>query len=267
MRVNLIGGGNMAQALLFGMLERKAAKGLRVGVADPDDGIRRRLEATGGVDAVPDASGLPAADVTVIAVKPFHLSEAVRPWTPDGMVVSVVAGARIATIARLLGGHGRIVRAMPNTPALFGKGVTGLFAAPEVSPPDRAAAETLFTAVGATVWVGREDDLDSVTAVSGSGPAYVFRFFEALEQAALACGLGEEDARTLALSTVEGAVHMLGNSGKSAAELRAAVTSKGGTTAAALAVLQECGFAETVAEAVKAAKQRSREIADETDRG
>lgn len=265
MRVNFVGGGNMAQALLSGLLAAKDA-GHAIRVADPDPGIREKLGKPGGVTAVEKAAALSPADVTVFAVKPFHLADAARDWAPDGgIVVSVVAGALTSTISRLLGGHGRIVRAMPNTPALFGKGITGLYAAEGVPPGDRATAEGLFTAVGSVLWVEREDVLDAVTAVSGSGPAYVFRFFEALEQAARERGFGEEDARRLALSTVEGAVHMLANSGKSAEELRVAVTSKRGTTEAALNVLEERGFLEGVCAAVEAAEKRAGEIAEETD--
>jgi pyrroline-5-carboxylate reductase len=181
----------------------------------------------------------------------------------DVLFITIAAGIRLADLARWLGGRGRLVRAMPNTPALVHAGITGLYAPPGVAQGDRTTAETLLAAVGATLWFERESDLDVVVAVSGSGPAYVFYAIEALEAAARDLGLAEGASRSLALWTFVGATKLAIERGEDPATLRAQVTSKGGTTEAALKVLEASGVKGHFAAAVKAACERSRELGDE----
>jgi len=203
--------------------------------------------------------------VLVLAVKPQQMraaASAAAPHLGDALVVSIAAGIRLADLARWMGGRKRLVRAMPNTPALVHAGITGLHAGADVGPDDRQAAEDLLAAVGATLWFEREGDLDAVTAVSGSGPAYVFYAIEALERAARELGLAEGAARSLALWTFVGATKLAIERGEEPAKLRAQVTSKGGTTERALEVLEAAGVADRFVEAVKAACERSRELGE-----
>jgi len=182
-------------------------------------------------------------------------------------VISIAAGIRLADLARWIGGRERLVRAMPNTPALVHAGITGLYAGAPVRADDRQAAEDLLAAVGSTLWFERESDLDVVTAVSGSGPAYVFYAMEALERAARDLGLAEGAARSLALWTFVGAAKLAIERGEDPARLRAQVTSRGGTTERALEVLEAAGVKERFVEAVKAACERSRELGEALGRG
>jgi pyrroline-5-carboxylate reductase len=163
-------------------------------------------------------------------------------------------------MSRWLGGHRKLVRTMPNTPALIGAGITGLHALPEVSEPERIAADRIMQAVGSTVWIADEERMDSVTAVSGSGPAYVFLFIEALQQAGRELGFTAEQARQLAIETTLGAAKLAANSDEPASVLRERVTSKGGTTAAALDKMAECGVLAGIVAGVKAADARGREL-------
>ena len=262
--LNFIGGGNMAQALIKGIAATGGDTAFHV--AEPDAAARERLKEIGGVKTADDASELPASDATVIAVKPFHLADALSGWRPESqLAISVVAGARIPTLVKLTPPRTRIIRTMPNTPALFGKGMTGLYAPPEATEPDRTAAAQIFASVGKILWVEDEGKLDAVTAISGSGPAYIFRYFEALQQAAEELGLESADAKTALLQTFEGAVRMLADSGRTAAELREAVTSKRGATEAALAILNDHAIDDAMLAALKAAEERSRKIAEETE--
>ena len=178
-------------------------------------------------------------------------------------MVSIAAGLRMADLSRWLGGHRRLVRCMPNTPALIGAGITGLAADASVDDAGREAAERVLSAVGSTVWVDDEARLDAVTAVSGSGPAYVFHFIEALEAAAAGQGFDAATARKLAIDTVLGAAKLAAGSDEPPALLRERVTSKGGTTAAALQLLGERGFMALIDDAVKAAQRRSVVLGDE----
>ncbi len=197
------------------------------------------------------------------------MREAVRPLLPldpATVVVTIAAGIRIADLSRWLGGHAAIVRAMPNTPALVHAGVAGLYAPPAVDAEGRDRAQTLLGAVGETVWLPREEDLDAVTAVSGSGPAYVFYFIEALERAGVEMGLAPEAARTLALGTFAGAAKLAQARGEDPAVLRAKVTSKGGTTERALREMEGAALKARFIEAVKAACARSKELGEESGR-
>ena len=203
-----------------------------------------------------------------MAVKPQQLAEVATALAPlaanqHPLVISIAAGISASDLSRWLGGHASVVRAMPNRPALIGAGVTGLYADTDVSAPHRAMTERLLEAVGSAVWVQSEGDIDLVTAVSGSGPAYFFLLIELLEAAGIAQGLSADVARKLAVGTAAGASALAKASGEEPSVLREQVTSKGGTTAAALAVFKDAGLDQIVMRAVQAAAERSREIAAE----
>ena len=266
MKVAFIGGGNMASAILGGLVAR-GRSGADFVVVEPSAEARERLATRFGVNALaapgPELAGTSAI---VLAVKPQQMraaASALRPFLAGQLVLTIAAGIRLADLSRWLGGHGRLVRAMPNTPALVHAGITGLFAPPAVGEADRRDAESLLSAVGSTLWFAAESDLDAVTAVSGSGPAYVFYAIEALENAARELGLSPEAARRLAVETFAGASRLAAERGEDPAALRAQVTSKGGTTERALGVLDEARVKAKFAAAVKAACERSRELGEE----
>ena len=265
MKVAFIGGGNMGRAIIGGLIA-KGAKASDIVVVEPDGSARLRLLAELGVRAVEAPGAEPrAAEAVVLAVKPQQMraaAGALAAAVGDPLFVSIAAGVRVQSLARWLGGRKRIVRAMPNTPALVHAGITGLYAPPGLAEADRAAAEGLLAAVGATLWFEAEGDLDAVTAVSGSGPAYVFYAIEALEEAARSLGLAEGASRSLALWTFVGAAKLAIERGEDPAALRAQVTSKGGTTERALEVLEGANVKAHFVEAVKAACERSRELGD-----
>lgn len=265
MRLAFIGGGNMARAIIGGLVAR-GTRATDIGVAEPEALTRLKLVSDFGVATheKPDA-WLADARTVVFAVKPQNLREAARaaaPHVAGALVITVAAGVRIEDLSRWLDGHARIVRAMPNMPALVHAGVAGLYATPSVGPADREAAESLLSAVGAALWFDGEGDLDAVTAVSGSGPAYVFYAIEALEEAARSLGLAEGAARSLALWTFVGAAKLAIERGEDPAKLRAQVTSRGGTTERALQVLEDAQVKRRFIEAVRAACERSRELGD-----
>ena len=266
MKIVFLGGGNMAAALIGGLLERGFAPAELV-VVELGKERREWLAQTYGVAVAADAAAVSGADVIVLAVKPQQMRDALAPLAAGGLgktlVISVAAGLRVADLSRWLGGHALVARAMPNTPALIGAGVTGMYAPPAVDTVGRELAGRILAAVGSVVWVADEARMDSVTAVSGSGPAYVFHFIEALEAAAVARGFDSATARRLALDTVLGAAKLAATSDDAPGLLREKVTSKGGTTAAALAVLGEGGFAGLIDRAVAAAEARGRELGDE----
>ncbi len=263
MNITFIGGGNMANAIIGGLLKKGyAADALRV--VEIDATARAKLAQQYSVATCEriDAAAV-AGDCVVLAIKPQNMREvatALRPHIKQQLIISIAAGIRGTDLARWLGGYSRIVRAMPNTPALVGAGCTGLYAMPGATKEDAASAEAVLGAVGTTLIVQSEEQLDAITAVSGSGPAYVFYFIEALQQAALDLGLAPDAARRLAIETFAGAVKLAAESPEDAATLRARVTSKGGTTAAALASMQTARVKEAIASAVKAANERSREL-------
>jgi pyrroline-5-carboxylate reductase len=219
------------------------------------------------VAGIPQPLG--AQDVVVLAVKPQHMLQVARDLRPRlgaQLVVTIAAGIRTRDLSRWLGGYDRIVRVMPNTPALVRAGVSALYATPAVDAAARAHADSILSAVGATIWVEREELMDAVTAVSGSGPAYVFYFIEALVRAAAELGLTAEQSRRLAVQTFVGAAHQAAESSEPLATLRARVTSKGGTTAAALAWLESNAVEARIVEAVHAAHRRAGELGDEFGR-
>lgn len=266
MKVSFIGGGNMATALITGMLER----GLRaedIRVAEVVPAARDRLAAELGVRCSGDlGEALPGAEVVVLAVKPQQLAEVCRaaaPYIGDALVLSIAAGIRLDDIGRWLGGHPRMVRCMPNTPALIGLGVTAAFASPAGTATDLEAASRILGAVGKLVWVDKEALLDPVTAISGSGPAYVFYFIEAMQEAADQLGLPADVARTLVMETFRGATELALRASEPPATLRARVTSKGGTTAAALASMDSDQVKTAIGRAIHAANRRAGELADE----
>lgn len=266
MNITFIGGGNMASAIIGGLLQKGwHADALRA--VETDAGARTRLETTFGIRTFAEAgSGMTGSDCTVFAVKPQQMrpvAQAVRRDLGSQLVISIAAGIRAADLSRWLGDYPRIVRVMPNTPALVLSGISGLYAMPGVAAEDRAHAEKIMGAVGATLWLAREEQMDAVTAVSGSGPAYVFYFIEALQQAATEVGLDAAQARQLVLDTFTGAVKLAAGSSEDASELRARVTSKGGTTERALETMEHAQLKQIITRAVRAAAQRSRELGDE----
>ncbi len=266
MKIAFLGGGNMAGALIGGLLAR-GFDAAAISVIELLAPARERLAAQYRVraSAAPD-DATRAADTVVLAVKPQDMRTALAPLAalvPGKLVLSIAAGLRLADISRWLGGHRQLVRAMPNTPALIGAGIAGLYAAPEVDAAGRERAERILGAVGECVWVAEERLLDPVTAVSGSGPAYVFWFIEQLAASGEALGLAPEAARRLALATVLGAGKLAAQSADAPAVLRERVTSKGGTTEAALRVFAAERLAERLRRALEAASRRGAQLGEE----
>jgi len=265
MKITFIGGGNMAVALIGG-LRRQGYSAAAIQVVEPFAESREKLTGSFGVRcaAAVDAAAL-NCELLVLAVKPQQMREAVAPLVGKlngQVVVSIAAGLRMADIARWLGGYGKLVRTMPNTPALIGAGITALCADPSVDREERGNAEKLLRAVGATLWVEDESLMDAVTAVSGSGPAYVFYFLEAMEAAGITLGFDAATARQLAVETFIGAAQLAAQSPETLATLRSRVTSKGGTTEAALNAFDANGVAEGIRRGVAAADTRGRELGD-----
>jgi pyrroline-5-carboxylate reductase len=263
--IAFIGGGNMAVALISGLTQRGLA-GERITVADPVPQALRRLQSEYGARPASDnAQAVQNAQVAILAVKPQFLREVavgIAPHLPAGsLVISIAAGIPYAALVRWLGTAPTVVRTMPNRPAFNGCGATALYAPAAVGAPQRALAEGIMSAVGTTVWVEHEAQLDTVTALSGSGPAYFFLLMEALEEAARARGLPADVAHELTLQTAFGAAQMARHSRDPLATLREQVTSKGGTTAAALAVFDAAGLRDIVRAALTAADKRSAELA------
>lgn len=263
-RISFIGGGNMARALIEGLLRRDVAA-QRLCVGEPDEATRAALRRDFGISVTADNSAaLQGAQLLVLAVKPQQalrvlrdLHAALQQQRP--VLLSIAAGLRIADLARLCPSGLAISRAMPNRPALVGAGVTGLYAAPELSASARSLVETVAASAGRCVWLRSESELDLVTALSGSGPAYFFLLAEHLAHAASALGLEPQTAAVLAAETLHGA-GQLARAGGTLAEQRAAVTSRGGTTEAALRVFEAGGFEALVARALGAASSRSAEL-------
>lgn len=263
-----VGGGNMASAILGGLI-RSGTPPERLLVVEPWDAQRDKLRADFGIEALPAADArLGAADLVVWAVKPQSFGEAAAPCAAHvgaALHLSVMAGIRSDAIARATGSQ-RIVRAMPNTPALIGQGITGLYARPDVTAAERQRVQALLAPTGSALWVEREADLDAVTALSGSGPAYVFYFVEAMMTAAERMGLSAEQGKQLALATFSGAAELARRSPETPATLRERVTSKGGTTYAALMALQAAGVGPAFVDALEAARRRAQELGDEFGR-
>jgi pyrroline-5-carboxylate reductase len=266
LKIAFIGGGNMAAALIGGLAGR-GTDGANIHVVDLSTDNLTRLQQQFGVSTsqVIDARSA-AADVIVLAVKPQNMREVVaqlKPLMLGQLVLSIAAGIRGADLARWLGDYQAIVRTMPNTPALIGRGITGMVALAGVSPTQRASADAIMRAVGSTVWFDDEALIDPVTAVSGSGPAYVFYFIEAMQQAALEMGLTPAQGTALAIATFTGAAELAAQSTEPISVLRERVTSKGGTTYAALSSMQEDEVQASIVRALKAAAARGKEMGEE----
>ena len=266
MKITFLGGGNMATALIGG-LRKQGYSAAGIQVVEPLEDNREKLFNAFGVRccAAVDAASL-NCEVLVLAVKPQQLREAVAPVAgklTDQLVLSIAAGLRLADISRWLGGYTQIVRSMPNMPALIGEGISGVFADPSVGREGRTMAEKILHAVGSSLWIEDETQMDAVTAVSGSGPAYVFYFIESLQLAARALGFSDAEARILAIETFAGAAKLAEASPDPAAVLRERVTSAGGTTEAALDSFNHDGLAAAILRGVRAAEARGRELGDQ----
>lgn len=273
-QISFIGGGNMAASLIGGLIADNLNAG-QITVTDPNIRNREHLAAHFGVHTSEDnATAIAGADVVVLAVKPQVLRTVAEELAPmlqgrhqaqQPLVISVAAGVRSVDLNRWLGGETgnpvAVVRAMPNTPALVQTGAIGLFASDRVSDQQQDLAESILRAAGLTLWVEDEDQMDAVTALSGSGPAYFFRIMEALEAAGTELGLPAETARLLTLQTALGAAKMALESSESITTLRERVTSPGGTTEQGLRVLEENNIDQLMAQVLKAAAHRSRELA------
>lgn len=265
MKITFIGGGNMAIALISG-LYRQGFQAAAIQVVEPFAEVRDALTERFGVrcTATVDAAAL-NCQVLVLAVKPQQMREAIAPLIGKlsaQLVVSIAAGMRLADISRWLGGYRHLVRTMPNTPALIGAGITGIYADPGVNQDGRDNAENLMRAVGDTFWVHDEAQMDAVTAVSGSGPGYVFYFLEAMEKAAIDLGFDAETARRISVETFVGAAQLAAQSSESLSTLRGRVTSKGGTTEAALLAFDAGNVAAGIGRGIAAADARGRELGD-----
>ncbi|HKY92085.1 MAG TPA: pyrroline-5-carboxylate reductase [Nevskiaceae bacterium] len=265
--IAFIGGGNMATSLIGGLLAAgRPPHQLRACEVDTDRaaGLRTRF---GIVVSAAAADVVAGAGTLVLAVKPQQMAEALRACAPKPgtTIVSIAAGVRLSALEAALGPAMHYVRAMPNTPALVGAGITGLFAKPGTPDDARNRAEAVLATAGPVVWLPQESDLDAVTALSGSGPAYVFLLVEAMREAGAALGLAPETAARLAAQTCVGAARMIAQAETDPRELRRQVTSKGGTTEAAVKVLEDGGLRTLFASALTAAARRSKELGDELD--
>lgn len=271
--ITFIGGGNMGRALISGLLNNGFEPN-QISVVEANATTALKLYEDFGVQGIGAleqiAFDFSKNNVVVMAIKPQDFNAVAKglasklkhATAPRPLILSIAAGIRLKDMSRWLD-HTRCVRAMPNTPALIGKGITGLFADAAVDISDRTLAETICNAVGQTVWVSDEKLMDAVTAVSGSGPAYVFAFIEAMQSAGEKLGLDVKTARKLAYATLEGATQLAHNSDEHAGVLRERVTSKGGTTAAALDIMKQHGWHEILEKAIDAASQRGKTMGDE----
>jgi pyrroline-5-carboxylate reductase len=271
--ITFIGGGNMGRALISGLLANRFHSN-QISVVEANAITALKLHEDFGVQGIGALEQMTfdfsKNNVVVMAIKPQDFNVAAKGLAaklkhasaPGPLILSIAAGIRLKDMSRWLD-HARCVRAMPNTPALIGKGITGLFADTSVNEADRELAKTICNAVGQSIWVSEEKLMDAVTAVSGSGPAYVFAFLEAMQSAGEKLGLDAASARKLAYATLEGATQLAHNSDEHAGVLRERVTSKGGTTAAALEVMKQAGWNEILEKAIDAASQRGKAMGDE----
>jgi pyrroline-5-carboxylate reductase len=264
MKIAFIGGGNMGEAIIGALLEKKLCRQGDISVSDVSEPRREYLKKKYNITVTLDnKEAVKDKDVIILAVKPQNIDEVLTGLKgkvkPGQLVLSIAAGVKISTLITGLAHHS-IVRSMPNTPAQIGLGISGWTATAEVTEEQKSGARTILGAMGKEIYFNEEDYLDMVTAVSGSGPAYVYLFAEALVDAAVGLGLAKDDAELLVMQTVLGAANLMQNSDKSPAELRRNVTSKGGTTERAIQVFQESDLAGIVGRAVKAACQRAKEL-------
>lgn len=260
--ISFVGGGNMASAMIGGLLHSGMEK-QRLQVADPNPERRQQLRAL-GISVYDNSAQLSAKQCIVLAVKPQTMaaacSEIKKLVNDDTLIISIAAGIRSDTLQDWLGRKVAVVRAMPNTPALLGVGASGLFASPEVSATQKDIAQRILAATGIVQWFEKEADIDVVTALSGSGPAYYFRIMEVMIEAAVAAGLSPEAAKQLTLQTALGAATMAQHSDSDLATLRKNVTSPGGTTERGLQVLQAHNIDAIFKQVIDAATARSKEL-------
>ena len=263
--ITFIGGGNMAQALISGMIAR-GLPATRITVSDPVPEIQEVLRQQDINVTDNNAEAIANADVVVVAVKPQMLAEVLSPLADlmtNQLVISIAAGATIGIFKSLLGGYDRIIRVMPNTPALVQSGAHGLYAPDHIGQADRDVASQIMAATGLTIWVDSEKKIDAVTAVSGSGPAYFFYLMEAMIQAGKNLGLDEQTASALTLQTALGAAQMAITSANTPAQLRRNVTSPNGTTQAAIETFDQYQVSQHIQAALAAAERRSASLAVE----
>ncbi len=268
LRIGFLGGGNMARALIGGLIAR-GTPAAQLSVGEPSETAREQLTRDFQVRATADnRSAIQDCALVILAVKPQEAGKVLQPLASGlqaagSVLVSVAAGIRIASLNAWAGADVPVIRTMPNRPALIGAGVTGMYAAARVTADQRRLAEQTLQAAGQTVWVEHESDLDVVTALSGSGPAYFFLLAELMMQAAVDQGLAPDAARRLAVGTLQGAGALAGAADADLVRLRQEVTSKGGTTEAAVGAFAAADLRAIVARAIQAATRRSRELADQ----
>lgn len=266
MNMTFVGGGNMASALIGGLLRRDYTA-LQIKVVEISAESRARIKTDFDINAVAElAEGVADTDVVILAVKPQQLAELTQKLAPmlrNQLVISIAASIQTTDISRWLGGYERVIRAMPNTPALVQSGVTGVYALPAVNAQEKKHAENILAAVGSVLWVEQEDMLHTVTAISGSGPAYVFYFIEAMQQAGMELGLSADQSCQLSLQTFLGAVKLAVQSGETVETLRLRVTSKNGITERAIQHMDEKEIRRRIVSAIHAASERSHELSDE----
>lgn len=256
----------MASALIGGLLQQDYPRA-QITVVEINSENRDRIKQQFGVMAVAElAAGVNECDVIILAVKPqqlFAVAQQLAPMLADQLVISIAAGIRASDLSRWLGGYGCIVRTMPNTPSLIRAGVTGLYALPSVTIQQKKTATSILNAVGSVLWVEQEILLDSVTAISGSGPAYVFYFIEAMQRAGVELGLSQAQARQLTLQTFSGAVQLASQGEEDIVTLRSRVTSKGGTTERALQKMEQDNIKNAIVAAIHVAFERAQQMGDE----
>lgn len=265
MKLGFIGGGNMAQALMVGLKSQEFIM-KDITVIELEANKREALEQTFGVNASAELVKIQSCEAIVLAIKPQQLpmlAKTLAPLLTKQLVISIAAGIRLADLSRWLGNYKTIIRAMPNTPAQIQAGVTGLYAMPTVNKTQIALADQVLSAAGSTMWLDSEEKLDAVTAISGSGPAYVFYFIEALHEAALELGLNETQAKQLSVATFKGASLLADASTTPIATLREQVTSKGGTTELGLLSLQNSQVKQAIKLAAQKACERAKTLGDE----
>lgn len=265
MKLAFIGGGNMAQALLAGLQSQQFTMS-DITVVERDLSKHTDLQKKYGVVVTPHLTDIVTCEAIILAIKPQQLPDLAKTLAPllaHQLIISIAAGVRLKDLSAWLNHYPIIVRAMPNTPAQIQAGVTGLYALPQVSENQIAMADHVLKAAGTTLWLDSEEKLDAVTAISGSGPAYVFYFIEALQEAALALGLSEQDAKQLSIATFKGASLLADVSQTSVAQLREQVTSKGGTTEQGLLSLQHSDVKNAIILAAKKAHERAQTLGDE----
>ncbi|MBS8242052.1 pyrroline-5-carboxylate reductase [Marinobacter lipolyticus] len=266
--ISFIGAGNMASAIIGGMLD-SGFKGADIWVSAPDDSHLQSIRKRFGVSVTTDNRYCAQqADIVILAVKPQVMADVCRDIAPvvqntRPLMVSIAAGLEAGTLDEWLGGGLPLVRVMPNTPSLVGKGAAGLFANDQVSDKQKQSVEAVFSSIGSALWVEEENLLHAVTALSGSGPAYFFLMLEALEEAATEAGIEAETARKLAIQTMAGAAEMAGRSEHDPAQLKRNVMSPGGTTERAIHTFEDGGLRELVKTAYTAAFSRSEDMAKE----